>query len=623
MYSIYVDGVCVHNDIDSSIDRKFISPKLSLADNSAGSLEAIIPPNNICYSTLKRMKSTVSVYREGVEIWRGRVLKDDEDFYKCKKIFCEGALSFLNDSIQLEKEFDGTFGDFVNFILTEHNSKVCEERRIFAGDIMLGMNHIYTNIHLKKTYQVINDNLIDGLNCHLQIRYLDGKAYLDCLTTYRDNYSQTIEFGKNLLDFTKSFDMSDIATVIIPFGAKFEDSENRLTVEGVNNGSIYVEDTEAIENYGRIEKVIIWDDILESDDLLYRAKKYLSDFQFDNVVIKVSALDLHYMDRDISFFNLLDNIKCISMPHGLNRFFPLTKMEIPIDDPSGVTITLNSEKKESLSSEFDNYTTKGEVGTVVSDTVKKEAPSMVKNEVNNQITSISTTIVNTSVIKSETMQATWCFSKYMLVQFLETNFDALDVNKPYSRLRKYIKIYDDNIQVIEAEISDTETECYKDPNGQKLYWTAIEGSDARKFFTYTSPLAIAKEKRPEGVTDVEFEDMYSVKVRKTVSEYIKGSLGFPLNLFGTGEPELVLGAGDTAGNGKYCIGKNDDGGSNIYTSRTSGGEYGFESKDDGNYLITNSTRTTIYPIAVRADISDVSDLPVGTIIFQGAVTNGN
>ncbi len=233
---------------------------------------------------------------------------------------------------------------------------------------------------------------------------------------------------------------------------------------------------------------------------------------------------------------------------------------------------------------------------------------------------IGVTIVNENVIKSETMQSIWCFARYMLVQFMETNFDALDTTKTYKQLRKYIRIFDDNIKVIEAELSNSETEDYKDPNGQKLYWTAVTGANAHKFFTYTSPLTIAVSERPEGLTDAEFEELYTVKVRKTTAEYVKCSLGFPLNSSGTGEPELVFGTGDDSGNGKYYFVKDADSGRFVYKSRTDGLEYGIAIKDDAPYLVKASKLTQMHPIVVRSDISDVSDLQVGTIIFKEAVT---
>jgi hypothetical protein len=232
---------------------------------------------------------------------------------------------------------------------------------------------------------------------------------------------------------------------------------------------------------------------------------------------------------------------------------------------------------------------------------------------------IGVNIVNTNVIKSDVMQATWCFSKYMLVQFMETNFEALDVNQQYKKLRKYARIFDDNFKLIEAELSDSEVEVYKDPNGQKLYWTAVTGENAFKFFTYTSPLTIAASERPDGMSDEDFEALYTVKVRKTVAEYVKCSLGFPLNDSGTGEPELVFGTGDADGNGKYRFVKDADSGRFVYTSRTDGKEYGVAIKDDGVYQVSGEVYTKLYPMAVVSDVSQADSLPVGTLVFVGAI----
>lgn len=231
---------------------------------------------------------------------------------------------------------------------------------------------------------------------------------------------------------------------------------------------------------------------------------------------------------------------------------------------------------------------------------------------------IGVTIVNENVIKADTMQSIWCFSRYMLVQFLETNFDAIDLNKSYQAKRKYIRIFDDNIKVIEADLSENETEPYKDPEGNKLYWTAVTGENAHKFFTYTSPLTIAKSERPEGLTDDEFEALYTVNVRKTIAEYVKCSLGFPMNSSGTGEPELVFGTGDENGNGKYYFVKDSDSGRFVYTSRTDGRELGFAIKDDGVYQVNGDILTRMYPMAVINDLAQADDLPIGTLIFIGA-----
>lgn len=43
-----------------------------------------------------------------------------------------------------------------------------------------------------------------------------------------------------------------------------------------------------------------------------------------------------------------ENVRVISLPHGLDKTFPITKMEIPLDKPEETKYTLNEEKKTSL-----------------------------------------------------------------------------------------------------------------------------------------------------------------------------------------------------------------------------------------------------------------------------------
>lgn len=111
MYSIYSDGSCIHEDIYSMPEYKVVGAKLTLAENSAGSLTLTVPPQNVGYSTVKRLSSVISVCREGEEIWSGRVVDEKEDFGKRRILTCEGELGYLNDSVQPPRRVYRVDGD--------------------------------------------------------------------------------------------------------------------------------------------------------------------------------------------------------------------------------------------------------------------------------------------------------------------------------------------------------------------------------------------------------------------------------------------------------------------------------------------------------------------------------
>ena len=91
-------------------------------------------------------------------------------------------------------------------------------------------------------------------------------------------------------------------------------------------------------------------DAAVSPALLEKAKAYLADLQFDNMELEVSALDLHYLYANVEAVKLLDEIRVISRPHGLDRVFPVTKLEIPLDSPENTQFTLGDTVQTSLTS---------------------------------------------------------------------------------------------------------------------------------------------------------------------------------------------------------------------------------------------------------------------------------
>lgn len=358
MYSIYADDVCIYNDCFFLDNMKVVDPKLTMEDSSAGSLSMKLPPSNIGYDTIVRMATDISVKKDGEEIWAGRVLSEQKDFWNNRVLLCEGELAFLNDSTQPPAEYHNkTVQGFLETLISIHNSKVTEKRQFTVGTVTVTdpNDSLYRYTNYEKTIECINDKLIKRLGGHLRVRKVNGVRYLDYLAEYPNTNSQTIEFGKNLLDFTRKWDLTEFATVIVPLGNRLDESpiealDAYLTVESVNNGSMYVESTESIAAYGWIEKVVNWNDVSTAAALLSKAKQYLSDIQFDNMTIELSALDLHYLNADYESVKLLDEIRVISIPHGMDRYFPVTKLEIPLDQPENTQFTLGDNIEVTLTS---------------------------------------------------------------------------------------------------------------------------------------------------------------------------------------------------------------------------------------------------------------------------------
>jgi len=356
MYSIYADGVCIYSDVFALESMKVLSPKLVLEDNGAGSLSMKLPPMNVGYESIIRMITDIPVQKDGEEIWAGRVLSESKDFWNNRDLYCEGEMAFFNDSSQPPAEYRGlSVRAYLERLIAVHNSKVAANRQFSLGAVTVVDKNFpiyYTNY--EKTMEILN-TLVEQYGGHLRVRKVNGVRYLDYLAEYPDTCSQVIQFGSNLIDFTRKWDSTEFATVIVPLGNRLEDSpiealDAYLTVESVNRGSMYVQSNEAVAAYGWIEKTVTWDDVSDPAVLLEKAKTYLTDIQFDNLELELSALDLHYLDVKTEAVKLLDEIRVISRPHGLDRMFPVKKLDIPLDNPEQTQFTLGDAVKTSLTS---------------------------------------------------------------------------------------------------------------------------------------------------------------------------------------------------------------------------------------------------------------------------------
>lgn len=373
MYKVYGDGICIYNDLCLAGAVNALAPKLTLADNTAGTLEITLPVENSGYDKLERLSSEIVVKRDNEEIWAGRIISEKKNFQNSRILTCEGELAYLNDTTQPPTEYNEIdVYSFVEALLTKHNSKVADDKQLEMGSITVNetISRITNN---ETTMESISEHLIDKLGGHIRIRRVydeDGvlHRYFDYLKDYPNTNGQTIRFGRNLLDFTRNWDMSEYATVIMPRGAKLNTSsikniDEYLDVSSVNGGSRYVFNdglwnwdpfdfengiipNNVVEQYGWIEIVADWEDVTDPTELLQKAKDYLTANQFANMVIEISAIDMRYLSRDMQPINLLDNVRCISRPHGMDKIFPVTRLSIQLDNPENSAYTLGDSLKE-------------------------------------------------------------------------------------------------------------------------------------------------------------------------------------------------------------------------------------------------------------------------------------
>ena len=140
---------------------------------------------------------------------------------------------------------------------------------------------------------------------------------------------------------------------MIPLGAKtgnqiIDGLDERLDIKSVNGNLDYLVGT-AQAYFGNVWKTKVWDDVTTESALKTKGQDYLDDVQWNNLVISATAFDLGLADDAVEQFHVLDMIRVVSEPHGIDRNFLLSKLDIDLDHPANTKITLGQDLRLSLS----------------------------------------------------------------------------------------------------------------------------------------------------------------------------------------------------------------------------------------------------------------------------------
>lgn len=441
VYKVYCDSSLIYDGKREEL--KLFDANANLELNKVGSFNFTVYPSHKHFSRLKRLKSMIYLYKNEKLIFRGRILNDTEGFYNEKKMVCESDLAFLLDSIQRPYTYQGSVvGLFTQFI-NNHNSQVEEAHKFKIGNITVVDPNDYINrsdTQYLNTWESINKKLIESLGGYLVVRYEEDGVYLDYLAELNKLSTQSIEFGKNMIDYEKIIKCDDIATAIIPLGAKTTDeegNETRLTIASVNGGLDYIYDQQAVDMYGWIFLPVTWDDVTLPENLLNKGKEHLKNNLIQMAAsINLTAVDMSYANKKISSFDLGTHVKVKSKPHNLDAYFLVSKQSLDLLRPENDKMTLGTSYQtltEQSASNEQNIVDKVTVN--IGEDLSNIGNSIVETErrLTAQIEATSSGIMTSVSKKYVTKEEQIQLEESMNARFEETNnsfdFSIQEINK--------------------------------------------------------------------------------------------------------------------------------------------------------------------------------------------------
>lgn len=366
MFNIFADNRLIYQPGNEKL--RLISPKLTVEMGKAGSLEFTIPPTHTYFNELTQLKTILTVTMDDDELFRGRVFSNKRNFNNTRDIYGEGNLAYLVDSVQKGEKYTGKAHALFKKIIAAHNKMVQDKEKQFTvgsitvedRDVFLAgqsdeiIDHETSKFNYKQiainsiseewktSFDYIESCLLDYAGGYLRTRRDDatGTNYIDWLKDYYAKSTQTIEFGKNMLDLTEEINAEDVFTVLIPLG------DENLTIASVNKGSVELSDPAAVAKYGRIVKTNVFDAVTNPQTLLENGKRYLANNSDMPITITVTAVDLHLLNPNIRAIYVGDKVHVLSHGHDIdNSDLVCTKIEYDLSNPANTVYTFGNPKQ--------------------------------------------------------------------------------------------------------------------------------------------------------------------------------------------------------------------------------------------------------------------------------------
>ncbi len=345
MIQVYADGALVY---DSRLEEyDLVGLKVTTGLNVGGTAEIVMSVGHPAYNSFVSHKTLVTIYRDGVLRFRGRALYPADNFLGQRTITCEGELCLLRDSINRPYKYQASPRSIFVTLVNAHNGQTDEEKKFKVGDVTVTDPNDYITLESESA-----ETILDTLNKAVErvggyITFTDaedGSRVINWLEDMDSRSDQVIEFGENLLDFTRTgANTTALLTGLVPYGKKDETTKKRLTIESVNGGKDYILADDAKAVRGTIMGTATWDDVTVASNLLKKAQAYLAQSKLFITSLNLTALDLSYMDKSLDSFSVGDEIRVLSAPHGVDEYFQLTTLTEDLLNPAQSRITLGKD----------------------------------------------------------------------------------------------------------------------------------------------------------------------------------------------------------------------------------------------------------------------------------------
>lgn len=347
MFTVILDAnnKVIHDPSQNDSGLLVVGGVINKQVNCADSFTFTIYPDNVGYSDIEIMTTWLSVLKDGEVVFHGRVLAEKTGWNNEKEITCEGDLAILNDSILRPYSFSGTLSDYMTMLINQHNAQVGADKQIVIKTVDNPTTQIIRRTaDYKPTLQELFEKIVDYFGGYLVIEIENGVRKISYVTDSTSGTNQTLEIGKNIIDFNRTIAAEALATAIIPLGATSEETGQRLTIKTVNDGSDFLASPDAATK-GLIYAVYTFDGIDDPAELKAKGQAVLEDLTRIVPRIELSAVDLSSAGYNIDAIGFFQYVTVQDNAHTVSGQYLITERTYNISAPEQDKVTFGGQEK--------------------------------------------------------------------------------------------------------------------------------------------------------------------------------------------------------------------------------------------------------------------------------------
>lgn len=364
MIQIHSNGELTYDSRRTGYDLLALSYTAGL--NKAGTATIIMPPGHPAYGAYHLYRDIITIHDHDTLVFRGRPLNPTDDFLGRRTIICEGERSFFRDALMRPYLYQAAPDVIFTELVDIYNSQVEAEKQFIVGTVTVTDPNDYVRLESTAAEQMSAtlDKLVQRCGGYIIFTSNeDGARVINWYDAVSYANNQTVAFGENLTDFSRSVANDGLATRIVPYGAQDPETGEYLTIESVNDGLDYIEDEEAVALRGVITKPVFYDDVTEPLNLLRKAQADLAASKTLITSLTLTAVDLSCLgvstaiagdaiagralsgncNKCLDAFREGDLIRVQSTPHGLDDEFLLTDRNVDLLNKANNSISLGKE----------------------------------------------------------------------------------------------------------------------------------------------------------------------------------------------------------------------------------------------------------------------------------------